>query len=122
INPQTAGYSQRQVGELYRTMEDRFHALPGVERVGISSYTPMEDNNNGWSVVVQGKPELHLNASYIKANPEYFDSVGTRVVMGRGIRPGDTATSRPVAVVNEAFVKKFFAPGENPIGQCFGGG
>ena len=41
--------------------------------------------------------------------------------MGRGIRAQDTATSPTVAVVNEAFVKKLFKPGENPIGQHFGG-
>jgi len=122
INPQTAGYGQAQVGNLYRTIENRFHALPGVEKVGISSYTPMEDNNNGWSVMVQGKPDPHLNASYIKANAEYFDSVGTRVLMGRGIRVQDTASSPTVAVVNEAFVRKLFVPGENPIGQHFAGG
>jgi macrolide transport system ATP-binding/permease protein len=63
-----------------------------------------------------------LNASYIKINPQYFDSVGTRVVMGRGIRPDDSATSTPIAVVNQAFVQKFFAPGENPIGHHFGAG
>lgn len=120
INPQTAGYSQRQVGDLYRAIEERFRTLPGVEKVGISSYTPMEDNNNGWSVQVQGKPDLNVVSSYIKANAEYFDSVGTRVVAGRGLLPTDTATSRPVAVVNEAFVKKLFKPGENPIGQHFG--
>ena len=122
INPQTAGYSTRQVGDLYRTIEDRFHALPGVDKVGISSYTPMEDNNNGWSVVVQGQPDKNLGSSFIKTNPEYFDSVGTRIVMGRGIKPTDTATSQAVAVVNENFVQKFFKPGENPIGQHFGGG
>jgi predicted permease len=122
INPQTAGYSQRQVGDLYRMIEERFHSLPGVEKVGISSYTPMEDNNNGWSVLVQGKPDLHLNASYIKVNAEYFDSVGTRLVTGRGIRVPDTASSSPVAVVNEAFAQQLFNPGENPIGQHFGGG
>ncbi len=44
INPQAAGYSQTQVEALYRTMEDRFHALPGVVKVGISTLiTPMED-------------------------------------------------------------------------------
>ena len=86
INPQTAGYSQRQVGELYRTIEERFHALPGVEKVGISSFTPMEDNNNGWGVQIQGKPEHNAIATFIKANAEYFDSVGTRVVRGRGLR------------------------------------
>ncbi len=122
INPQTAGYGQRQVGDLYRTIEERFHVLPAVEKVGISSYTPMEDDNNGWSVQVQGKPDPHLSASYIKANAEYFDSVGTRVVMGRGIREQDTANSPPVAVVNETFVRKLFKPGESPVGQHFGGG
>ena len=90
INPQTAGYSQTQLADLYRTIEERFHGLPGVDKVGISSYTPMEDDNNGWSVQVQGKPDPHLSASYLRANPDYFDSVGTRVVMGRGIRVTDT--------------------------------
>ncbi len=121
INPQAAGYAQTQVEALYRTMEERFHAIPGVQKVGITSYTPMEDNNNGWGVQVEGKPPVDTGASYIKANADYFDSVGTRVVMGRGISPQDTSATRPVAVVNQTFVKKLFAPGENPIGQHFGG-
>jgi predicted permease len=120
INPQTAGYGQRQVVDLYRTIEEKFHAVPGVVKVGITSYTPMEDDNNGWNVVVQGKPDPHLNASDLKVNAEYFDSVGTRVVAGRGITVQDTATSPTVAVVNETFVRKLFKPGENPIGQHFG--
>jgi macrolide transport system ATP-binding/permease protein len=120
INPQAAGYAQTQVETLYQTMEARFHAIPGMEKVGISSYTPMEDNNNGWGVQISGKPSKNSGASYIKANAEYFDSVGTQVLTGRGIRPGDNSTSTPVAVVNESFVKKFFEPGENPIGQQFG--
>jgi predicted permease len=123
FNAQTAGYAQTQVEALYRTMEERFHAIPGVKRVGISSYTPMEDNNNGDGVVVEGKlPVDGTWASHIKANAEYFDSVGTRIVMGRGIRAQDTSATRSVAVVNQTFVRKLFAPGENPIGQHFGSG
>jgi predicted permease len=122
INPQTAGYSQRQAGDLYRAIEERFHALPGVEKVGITSYTPMEDNNNGWGVQIQGKPEHNAIASYIKVSAEYFDSVGTRVVMGRGIRSEDKVDAPHVAVVNKEFVRQLFKPGENPIGQHFGGG
>ena len=79
FNPAAAGYRQTQLEMLYRTIEERFHALPGVVKVGISSYTPMEDDNNSWSVQVQGKPDPHASASIIRANPEYFDSVGTRV-------------------------------------------
>ena len=122
INPQAAGISQRDLGQLYRAIEDQFHAIPGVEKVGIASYTPMEDNNNGWDVQVEGKPDLSFSCSNIRVGPEYFDSVGTRVLMGRGIGMQDTATSPVVAVVNETFVKKFFAPGENPIGRHFGSG
>lgn len=122
MNPQAAGYSQRQLGELYRAIEDQFHAIPGVEKVGIATYTPMEDNNDSWDVRVDGKPDLNLNASGIRVSPEYFDSVGTHVLLGRGITVQDTASSPAVAVVNETFVKKWFQPGENPIGRYFGNG
>ena len=122
FNPQAAGYSQRQLGGLYRAIEDQFHAVPGVEKVGIATYTPMEDNNDSWSVRVEGKPDLNVSASGIRVSPEYFDSVGTHVLMGRGIGIQDTATSPTVAVVNETFVKKWFRSGENPIGHYFGGG
>jgi len=123
INPAAAGYKQTQVEALYRTMEDRFHAIPGVVKVGISTYTPLEDNNWGTGVQVLGKPiSDNKGASFVKATAEYFDSVGTRVVMGRGIGVQDTASAPAVAVVNQAFVKDNFNPGENPIGQHFGQG
>jgi len=119
INPQAAGYPQTQLESLYRIIEDRFHALPGVNRVGLALYTPMEDNNWSNSLQVEGQPDLNSGASLVKANADYFDSVGTRVVMGRGITETDVANALTVAVVNQEFVKKFF-PGANPIGQHFG--
>jgi len=119
INPQAAGYSQTQLEALYRTMENRFHALPGVVNVGISTYTPMEANNWSNGVQIQGQPFADIGASFVKANSEYFDSVGTHVVMGRGFRPQDTSTAPTVAVVNQEFVKKFL-PNTNPIGKRFG--
>jgi macrolide transport system ATP-binding/permease protein len=122
INPQAAGYSQTQVEALYRTIEERFHMLPGVTKVGIATYTPMEDNNWGTGVVVQGQPPVGgFGASFVKANAEFFDSVGTRVVTGRGIGVQDTSTAPTVAVVNEAFANHYLK-GLNPIGQHFGGG
>ncbi|HEY3989814.1 MAG TPA: ABC transporter permease [Acidobacteriaceae bacterium] len=122
INPSAAGYSEAQLEALSREMEERFHALPGVVKVGISTYTPMEEYNDSWSLNVQGKPDLHLSASYVRANAEYFDAVGTHVLTGRGIRSTDTSTAPAVAVVNKEFVKTFFQPGENPIGHRFGQG
>ncbi len=119
INPQAAGYTQTELETLYQTMEQRFHALPGVKKVGIATYTAMEDNNSSNGIQVHGQPDLRLDASFVKANAEYFDSVGTHVLMGRGINARDTSTAPPVAVVNQSFVKAFFK-NLNPIGQFIG--
>lgn len=120
INPQAAGYVQTQLDALYHSMEDRFHALPSVTKVGIASYTPMEDNNNGWGIQVHEHPETSAIASVIRINGDYFDAVGTRIVRGRGIDAHDGPTAPRVAVVNQTFVNKMFKAGENPIGQHFG--
>jgi len=120
INPQAAGYTPPQVEELYRTMEQRFHALPGIRKVGISTYTPMEDDNWGSSIQVQGQPKKDKEASWVRGNAEYFDSVGTHIVMGRGIGPQDTSAAPKIALVNQTFVKTFFDKDVNPIGQHFG--
>jgi predicted permease len=119
INPQAAGYKNTEVELLYQNIVDRFHAIPGVLKVGLATYTPMESNNWGSGVKVQGEPDLNKGASWVKGTPEYFDSVGTRVVMGRGFTLHDTLNAPPVAVVNQEFVKQFFG-NRNPIGHRFG--
>jgi predicted permease len=119
INPQAAGYTQTQLEALYRIMEERFHALPGIVKVGLATYTAMEDNNWSNDVQVQGQSSVSHMASFVKANADYFDSVGTHVVMGRGITLKDTSTALPVTVVNQAFVKTFLQ-NQNPIGHHMG--
>jgi predicted permease len=119
INPQAAGYKNTEVEPLYQTIVDQFHAIPGVLKVGLATYTPMEANNWGSGVKIQGEPDLNKGASWVKGTPEYFDSVGTHVVMGRTFKPQDTLNGSPVAVVNQEFVKQFFG-NRNPIGLRFG--
>jgi len=119
---QTAGYKDEQVNALYRVLEERFHAIPGVVKVGVSTYTPMEGGDDGYEIQLVGQPNAHSSATNIIVNPEYFDSVGTQVLMGRGITVQDTATSPHVAVVNEDLVRALFKPGENPIGHRFTAG
>ncbi len=119
INPQAAGYKNTEVEPLYQAIEDRFHALPGVMKVSLATYTPMEENNWSSGVKIQGENDINKGASWVKATPEYFDSVGTHVVMGRGFTSQDTMNAPPVAVVNKEFVKLFFGS-NNPIGHRFG--
>src|SRR5262249_1367591 len=108
INPQGAGYTPNQMEAVYRTIEQRFHELPFIRKVGICNYTPMEDNNWSTSVQVQGLPYTNRGASFVKANAEYFDSVGTHVLAGRGIGVQDVSAAQTIAVVNKTFVKDFF--------------
>ncbi|QNI37051.1 ABC transporter permease [Edaphobacter albus] len=121
INPQAAGYATTQAETLNRTIENNFRAIPGIVKVGLASYTPMEEENWSSGIQVQGQPDPHKGASFVKINSEYLDSVGTHVVMGRGFGPQDTSTSPATAVVNQSFVKQFLN-GENPIGRRFGEG
>lgn len=124
INPYDAGFKPTQLQALYDNLEQRLHALPGVQHVGLVTYTPLEGDNWGEGVFVQGRPEpgIHDNvgASWTRVSPEFLPMVGQRLLRGRGITPQDTGTSKMVAVVNQAFVKKFFPNGQDPIGAHFG--
>ncbi len=124
IDPEGAGYKTTQLQALYTEIENRFSALPGVQRVSISLYSPMEGNNWGEGAFIEGRPEPHsgqeISASWVRVSPDFFDLIGQRVLRGRGITAQDTATAPPVVVVNQAFVKKFFPNGEDPIGKRFG--
>lgn len=124
FSPDNAGYKQEQLQALYERIDQGLRALPGVQRVALSLYTPLEGNNWGEGVFIQGRPEPGPNdqvgASWVRVGPEFFDIIGQHVLRGSGITEHDTATSPAVAVVNQAFVKKFFPKGEDPIGLHFG--
>lgn len=121
FSPQSAGYTQERLTGLYQQMEDRFGHLPGVINESLSLYTAQQGNNWGESVYIAGqKPRNDNGASWDRVSAHYFETIGTPILQGRGFRESDTATSQRVAVVTEAFVKKFFPGAANPIGQHFG--
>jgi macrolide transport system ATP-binding/permease protein len=124
ISPDNAGYKPDQLQSLYGEMLTRLRVLPGVERVGLSLYTPLEGDNWGEGVTIQGHPEPgpndRIGASWDRVTPDFFQVIGQQVLRGRGITDQDTATSSMVAVVNQTFVKKFFTKNEDPIGAHFG--
>ena len=123
IDPMGAGYNIDTVRAFNQRLEQEFSALPGVKSVGIALYSALEGNNWGEGVYVEGRPapgpEEHNGSSWDRVSPHFFETVGQPVIRGRGLSEQDTTTSRMVAVVNQAFVKKFF-PKEDPLGQHFG--
>jgi len=123
FDPMGAGYNLETIGALNQRVEDEFKALPGVKSAGLALYSTLEGNNWGESIFVEGAPEPapedHHNSSWDRVSPQFFQTVGQSILRGRGFTDQDTATSQLVAVVNQAFVKKFF-PKEDPIGHHFG--
>jgi predicted permease len=124
LDPAGAGYTAEKLPALYQTLEQRFGALPGVESVGLALYSTLEGNNWGETVRLEGRPEPRpnedANASWDRVSPRFFETVGQSVIRGRGFTEADsTPSAHAVAVVNQAFVKKFFR-NENPIGRHFG--
>jgi len=118
INPQSAGYTQERLMGLYQQIDDKFSHLPGVITSSLSLYTAQQGNNWGESVHFFDKTG-ELGSSWDRVSAHYFETIGTPIVRGRGFRDHDTATSQKVAVVNEAFARKFF-PNEDAIGKHFG--
>ena len=123
IDPAGAGYTAERLPALYRQMEDRFAALPGVIGLGMAMYSPLEGDNWGECVIQQGHPAPGPNdrcgSTWDRVSVHFLDAIGVPVIRGRGFTQQDTATSPQVAIVNQAFVKKFF-DGKDPIGQHFG--
>jgi len=116
-------YSMPQLDAMYRELQDRLSHIPGVERAAPAQYTPLTDN---WGEMVirqgHGMPSMNepVGSSWDHVAPGYLETLGQHIVRGRSISEDDTAATQNVVVVDEAFVKRFFKPGENPIGQYFG--
>jgi predicted permease len=120
FSPNSAGYTAERLLGLYQQLEDRFAHAPGVINESLSLYTAQQGNNWGEGVWIPGRKRIDGDgSSWDRVSAHYFESIGAPVLRGRGFRESDTATSQHVAVVNEAFAKKFF-PNSSALGEHFG--
>jgi putative ABC transport system permease protein len=125
INPMLANYKPETLEPLFRQIDDRLLQIPGVRMVAPALYAPMTGDSWNDGIRIQGRPEPgakeNMSAGWARVMPGFFETLGTKIILGRPIQDEDTAATRNVAVINEAFARKFFK-GQNPIGQHFGPG
>jgi putative ABC transport system permease protein len=123
INPLLANYKPEQLTPLFRQIDERLRQIPGVKGVSSALYAPMSGDSWNDSVRVQGQPEppatVDSSSGWTRVTPGFFTVLGDRILLGRAITDEDTAATRHIAVINEAFAKKYFK-NQNPIGQHFG--
>jgi predicted permease len=118
-----AAYPLPKLMARYRQIEARLRQLPGVQGCGLALYNPLT-NNWGEMVLVDGhplpKPGDPVGASWDRVSATYIQDLGMTLLRGRYFTEGDNDTSEPVAIVNEAFVRRFFTSDEDPLEHRFG--
>jgi predicted permease len=121
--PPPLSYTEPKLAALYREIETRLDALPGVQGSGMALYNPLTDNW-GELIMVAGHPAGKMSedsgASWDRVSTNYLQNFGIQLVRGRYFTTGDNETTEPVVMVNQAFVKRFFKSNEDPIDQHFG--
>jgi putative ABC transport system permease protein len=123
IDLSPAAYEGREViANFYQPLLERVRAIPGVRAAGLIDILPIQNWGSNSDIHIIGHPpdppDQERLAETRIVSPDYFSAFGSSLARGRLLDERvDTPNSQPVIVVNEAFVKKFFAEGEDPIGK-----
>ena len=117
-----SGYSAERGRQFYDLAQQRIARLPGVESVALTERMPLSNNVQTTQIVIDGHPEMtpatgaSIDATQVSA--AYFQTLGLRIVEGRGFDDRDSLESPRVAVVSQAFAKRFWPDG-TAVGKRF---
>jgi predicted permease len=119
VDPSLNGYSDDRAKDFFRRLTDDLQTLPGVSSVGLSTIPILQ--GYGWAnpVIAEGyasDPGQDQRPILSMISPKLFTTLGVPIIAGRDFNLLDT---RPVAVINESFARKYFA-GRNPVGLHIG--
>jgi predicted permease len=121
IDARLGGYKPTELSALYRRLLDRVTELPGVKSATLATYAPISGTGRSSTVVVRGytpQAEEDMDVADILVGPDYCETLGVPLLLGREINIRDTPAAQKIAVVNESFAQHYFH-GENPLGRRF---
>jgi predicted permease len=125
-SPVLSGYDQPRARTFFERAEQELATIPGVTGVAMSRVPLLSGSNSGNDVSVEGfprGPDTDTNSRMNEINPGYFRALGIPLVSGREFTAADSTGAPKVAIVNEAFAKKFNL-GREAVGKhmALGGG
>jgi predicted permease len=124
LAPELNSYTTERTRQLFERMEDEIGALPGVTSVVAAMVPVLAGDNWNNSVIVEGfeaGPDTNTSASFNGVGPGYFRTMGIPLMAGREFTRADALGTPKVAIINQAFAKKFNL-GDNPVGKRMGMG
>jgi predicted permease len=108
---------------FFQKLEERLRELPGVEQVSLSNSQPVFGFNSSGSFKVEGQPEPQPGqwpeVFFEPISTQYFDTLGIRILEGRGFNAADLADRPQVMIINETMARRFW-PNESAIGKRVG--
>lgn len=116
-------YKNRSILANFDTpLLERVRAIPGVTSAGMINLVPVMDYGNNGDVSIEGKPPAPPNQEHLAevriVTPGALETFGARLLAGRMLSDSlDRSSTALVLTVNQAFVRKFFSPGEDPLGR-----
>ena len=115
----------RKIDEVFAWSDavmQRIRDVPGVALAGSAATFPLRPNRDGTVIIgVQGEvwdPDHPTNAHVRNVSVGFFEAMGVRLVAGRLFTDGDRRDGRPVAIVNETFVRMFLGT-RDPLSSSF---
>src|SRR4029434_10762728 len=109
-SPELNGYQPEQSQQFFARLEEALRALPGVQSVTASTVPLLSGSNWGNRVAVEGfnaGPDTDVDSRYNEIGQAYFQTPSVPILAGREFSSADALAARKVAIVNEAFAKKF---------------
>jgi predicted permease len=122
VSPELNGYSPERSKQFYQRLEDELMRYPGVKGVTSAVVPSLAGNNWGTGMSVEGfksGPDIDNGSSVNEVGTDYFKTMGIRLLAGREFTRADTIGAPKVAIVNEAFARKFNL-GRDVIGKRVG--
>jgi predicted permease len=118
LDVEGTSYTREQLSEVSDRLLRAVKDLPGVSSVSLSFYAPFSGDNSEWSLAVSGYTGEQAYGRWNRVTSGFFETMGMRLISGRDISESDGPNSPRVAVVSQAFVRRYFS-GRNPLGQTF---
>ena len=117
IDPRQSRFQGDRVTGLLDELTERIRAVPGVRSAALAEWVLFV--GGGKNIWLQGSEQTTGFAASNNVGPDFFATAGVPLVLGREFSPRDRAGAPLVAIINEAFARKYF-PGQNPLGRRFG--
>jgi predicted permease len=113
-------FTRPQQEELYRVADEQLSAMPGVANVALVRQGIPLRTGSGMSIVTPEKGRLELKGGgpyYSIVTSDYFATIGTTIVRGRGFTEAEDRTPSRSLIVNRVIADAYW-PGEDPVGKC----